>query len=110
MSDNNDDDITISGLRGYLFDALRGLKAGKMEVGTALAVAKIGEVLVDTAKVELRAMELSGRKKGTGFLKEVTEPTLLPAPAQVEGTPGTLPRRFFDGKPVEDVEPRDMQH
>lgn len=91
MSDSNGNSITD--LREHLFDALKLLKAGKLEVGAAKAIAQIGGVVIETAKVELKAMEQTGRRTGTGFLEQAGEPPKLEkAP---EGTPGTLPGTFF---------------
>lgn len=60
---------TIADLRTHLFDALRGLtdKDKPMEIERARAVSDIAQTIINTAKVELEHLKLTGGK-GTGFL------------------------------------------
>ena len=52
------DDITA--LRAALFDALRGVKAGTMELDKARAINELSKTLVDTAKVEVEYLRATG--------------------------------------------------
>jgi hypothetical protein len=56
-------------LRNHLFETLESLKDKDhpMEIERALAVAKVADTLVETAKVEVRFLEVAGGK-GTEFI------------------------------------------
>jgi hypothetical protein len=63
---------TIDDLRTHLFDALKGLKNKTMDIETAKAISDISQVIVNTAKVEVDHMKVSG-SKGSGFLENAPE-------------------------------------
>lgn len=65
----------IEDLRNHLFETLDALKdkENPMEIERAKAVAEVAGVIVDTAKVEVEVMKISGAT-GSGFVS-------LPAPA-----------------------------
>ncbi len=70
----------MTDLRDHLFATLEALqdKESPMEIDRAKAIADVGRVLVETAKVEvafLNAME--GKGTSTGFIESTRE---LPAP------------------------------
>lgn len=65
---------TVEDLRDHLFATLQGLRDGTISVEKAAAVANVGQVIVNSAKVEADMIKHSGIK-GTGFI-----PTQLPAP------------------------------
>lgn len=75
MSNPND----VSALRGLLFDTLRDLrdKEKPMEVDRARAISDVAKVLVDSARVEVEHMKLTGGD-GSGFIPE--QPKQLEAP------------------------------
>ncbi|HZP86635.1 MAG TPA: hypothetical protein VFB54_07420 [Burkholderiales bacterium] len=77
---------TIDDLRTHLFDTLKALrdKDNPMDVERAKAVAQVADVIVETAKVEVRHLEVTGGK-GSGF---IPEHPALPAP----GPAGSVPR------------------
>lgn len=52
----------INDLRAHLFDALKGLKDGTMDVGRAKAMSEIAQTIVNSAKVELEFIEATGAK------------------------------------------------
>jgi hypothetical protein len=52
----------INDLRAHLFDALKGLKDGTMDVGRAKAMSEIAQTIVNSAKVELEFIEATGSK------------------------------------------------
>lgn len=62
---------TINELRTHLFDALRGLgdKEKPMDLERAKAVAQVAQVIINSAKVEVDHMKVTG-SKGTGFMNE----------------------------------------
>jgi len=51
-------DITV--LRTHLFDTLRGIKDGSMEIETAKAINDIAQTIINTAKVEVDHMKIVG--------------------------------------------------
>ena len=53
-------DKTISDLRAALFDALQGVKNGTLDLEKARAVNEIGKTLIDSAKVEVEYLRVSG--------------------------------------------------
>lgn len=59
---------TIVDLRAHLFDALKGIKDKSMDIDTAKAISDIAQVIVNTAKVEVDHMKVSG-SAGSGFLE-----------------------------------------
>lgn len=76
----------IDDLRNHLFATLEALQDAEkpMEIERARAIADVGRVLVDSAKVEVRFLEVTGALKSTNFL-----------PVQIDTEPGPpAPRRF----------------
>jgi hypothetical protein len=67
---------TISDLRSHLFDALRGLsdKTHPMDIERAKAIADVSQVIINSAKVEVEHMKVSGGN-GSGFLADLREKT-----------------------------------
>jgi hypothetical protein len=80
----------VSALRGLLFDTLRDLrdKEKPMEVDRARAISDVAKVLVDSARVEVEHMKLTGGD-GSGFIpeqpKQITGPTNANTPRLVRG-------------------------
>lgn len=60
---------TITDLRGHLFAALRGLTDTKnpMDVDRARAVSDVAQVIINSAKVEIEHMKITG-DDGSGFI------------------------------------------
>lgn len=58
---------SIDDLRTHLFDALRGLKNGSVDVEKAKAMSDIAQTIINSAKVEVEYIKASG-SKGSGFL------------------------------------------
>lgn len=82
----------ITDLRNHLFATLEALqdKDDPMPVERAQAIASVGKVIVDSAKVEVLFLRATAAESGTGFLdapkeKDVTPPApgALPAPRLV---------------------------
>lgn len=62
----------ITDLRNSLFETIQMLKEGKIEVSQAKAISDIGQVIVNSAKVELDYVKAIDRPScGTGFISEV---------------------------------------
>ncbi len=74
---------TIKDLREELFKTLRGLtdKSDPMDIERAKAVADIGQTIINTAKVEIDFVRLSGGT-GTGFIEEMTGNGTPPLPTK----------------------------
>lgn len=61
----------LEDLRNHLFTALEGLSDEKnpMPIDRALAIAEVGQVIINSAKVEVDFLKLhDGRLKGSGFI------------------------------------------
>ncbi len=72
----------IDDLRNHLFETLEALKDDEqpMDIDRAKAIAEVGKVIVESAKVEVRFLEVTGAARGTGFLpSEPREAPQLPA-------------------------------
>ena len=72
-------DKTISDLRAALFDALQGVKNGTLDLEKARAVNEIGKTLIDSAKVEVEYLRVTGGGEST-FIEPTadTNPAALP--------------------------------
>lgn len=79
---------TIEELREHLFGALDGLRGGTMDIEKAKAVADVGRVIVDSAKVECEHMRITA-SEGSGFIPPAPreDSALPPPPAQPSATP-----------------------
>lgn len=62
----------IDDLRKHLFETLEGLrdKEHPMDLDRARTIADVGKVIVDSAKVEVDFMKVTGATQSTGFLPE----------------------------------------
>lgn len=78
---------TISDLRDHLFATIEGLrdKENPLAIDRAKAVAEVAQTIINSAKVEVEHMKVSGEIDGTGFiapaaLPDGTSPTEQAAP------------------------------
>jgi Cu/Zn superoxide dismutase len=62
----------INDLRAHLFDAIKGLKDGSIDIEKAKAMSDLAQVIVNSAKVEVDYAKATG-SKGSGFLEKSTE-------------------------------------
>ena len=71
----------ITELREHLFATLRALrdKDAPMDVDRARVISQVAATVIDSARVEVEHMRVTGEHAGTGF---------LPAPALPEGITG----------------------
>ncbi len=58
----------ISALRSALFETLRGVKAGTIEIDRAKAINDTARVIVDTARAEIDYIRVTGSTAGTDFI------------------------------------------
>lgn len=74
----------IDDLREHLFATLSALRDPKnpMEIERAKAIAFVGKVIVESAKVEVQHLELTGGR-GSGFLPDSQPASNLPRLASV---------------------------
>jgi hypothetical protein len=61
---------TINDLREHLFATLEGLrnKENPLDIERAKAVSEVAQTIINTAKVEVDHMKVSGEMYGTGFI------------------------------------------
>lgn len=59
----------INDLRAHLFEALKGLKDGTVDIEKAKAMSELAQVIVNSAKVEVDYAKATG-SKGSGFLEK----------------------------------------
>jgi hypothetical protein len=71
-------------LRNHLFAALEGLadEEKPLDLERAKAIADVGKVLVESAKVEVAFLKVTGATKSTNFLPDATEEPTTPKPAR----------------------------
>lgn len=62
---------TISDLREALFETLQGVKSGEMPIDRAKAVVEVGQVIINTAKVEIDYIKATDADVQSGFLESL---------------------------------------
>lgn len=77
---NND----ITELRSALFDTLRDLKAGKIDLDCAKAINETAQTIINTAKVEVDHMRVTGGY--SSFIAGADKPALIPGQTQTTVT------------------------
>jgi hypothetical protein len=68
--------MNVDALRQHMFDTLQGLKDKSMDIETAKAMAEVGQVLINSAKVEndfIRANNGGGSTFFGGEVKQITQ-------------------------------------
>lgn len=73
MENKND----ITELRQLLFETIRDVRANKIKPDEARIVSQVATVLVESAKAEVKYMEVTGDAKSLGFFPSGNQ---LPAP------------------------------
>lgn len=58
----------IQDLRNELFDTLKGVKEGKVEIDKARSVCDIAAVIIDSARAETEFVKLSDALSGSDFI------------------------------------------
>jgi hypothetical protein len=81
---------TINDLRAHLFDTLKALKdpVNPLDLDRAKAVADVARTIIETAKVEVSFLEVTGAADTTGFI-----PTERGLPAINAASPALAPLR-----------------
>jgi len=59
----------INDLRDHLFETLERLKEGDIDISTAKAMADVGQVIINSAKIEIDFIKATGSTKDSGFIK-----------------------------------------
>ena len=67
----------ITALRDVLFEVLKGVKDGSIDVEKAKAMNDTAQVLVNTAKVEIDYLKAVEARNGTGFIQPEAPNNLL---------------------------------
>lgn len=75
--------LDVTELRTQLFETMKDLRSPDkpMDIDRALAIAQVGQVIVNSAKTEVEYMKVAGGQ-GSGFI-----PTKLPAPGELKEPP-----------------------
>lgn len=87
----------INAMRTDLFDVLRGLKNGSIDVATAKAINETAQVLINSAKVEVDFLKVTNGKAGSGF---IPVPDATSSPARPALPPGHTANGVKDVKHV----------
>ena len=59
----------INDLRDHLFETLVRLKEGDIDIATAKAMSDVGQVIINSAKIEIDFIRATGSTKDSGFIK-----------------------------------------
>lgn len=70
---------TVIDMRDSLMEAIHLVKTGKLDVEKAKMMAELGQVLVNSAKVEVEQMKIGGTA-GTGFIPIPEGKIIAPEP------------------------------
>ncbi len=79
MSEKNN---TVNDLRDLLFETIRGVKDGKLDVSKAKAVSDVANAIISSAKVEVDFLRVTGSKQGSGFIPTAAAITHRLSPEQ----------------------------
>lgn len=92
MSDSTNN---ITELRGELFDTIKLLKQGKLQVDQARAVAELAGRVIDSAKAETEFVKAFGGRgvvPASGFIGHAPKPDTLDRQARITGPAATTPQ------------------
>lgn len=67
----------IQDLRNHLFETIEMLKDKDMDIDTALAIAKVSQVIIESAKVENQYQRITDRSKKSVFIEGTTNDTQI---------------------------------
>jgi|ADurb_Cas_03_Slu_FD_contig_61_580665_length_1097_multi_1_in_0_out_0_2 hypothetical protein len=68
----------ITDLRATLFDTLEAIKAGKLDIDRAKAINEVAQTIINTAKVEVDHMKISGGSGSEFIAGNEYQPPALP--------------------------------
>ena len=77
----------VEDLRNHLFEVIEGLKDGTFDIEKARMIADVGQVIVNSAKVEVDYLRVTGAAEGSGFIPDAPR-----GPAALDG--GKQPPRI----------------
>jgi glutamate synthase domain-containing protein 2 len=74
----------IEDLRNHLFATLEALQDEEkpMDIDRAKAIADVAQIIVNSAKIEVDFIKVTGRDQGTGFIPETVKHGLISSPSQ----------------------------
>ncbi len=74
-------------LRDHLFETIEALKDDEkpMEIDRAEAISEVAQTIINSAKVELQFLELTGQESQSDFLSPAKSDRLLPAARKPNG-------------------------
>jgi len=67
----------IEELRSILFDTIREVKRGEIDLDKAKAIENLSQTIINSAKVEVDYMRVTDKTTGTAFLEKKPEQELL---------------------------------
>lgn len=62
--------MDVNDLRDELFQALKDLRAGKINAEQAKGISEIGQTIVNSAKVEVDYARVTEQRSGSGFIPD----------------------------------------
>jgi len=80
----------INALRTHLFETLKGLKDGSIDVEKAKAVTQVADCIIDSAKVEVDFLRVTGANGSTGFIPSLAGPTTTPTQTGTKTVEGVV--------------------
>jgi hypothetical protein len=82
----------IKELREFLGEAMKDLKSGKMDIAKAKTISEIGQVIVNSAKVEVDFIKAAKVKDATDFISSAIIKPLQEAVKDIETPVKSLDR------------------
>lgn len=79
----------INALRSTLFDTLREVKAGTMDLDRAKTINDTAQVIINTAKAEVDFMKVTGSNSGTDFIPAAQRRPALETKGETPTATGT---------------------
>lgn len=77
MRDDHNDNITT--LRSHLFEAIRAVRAGTLDIDKARAINELSKTIVDTGKLEVDHIRATGDLRESPFIAPAIEGEHAPA-------------------------------
>lgn len=96
---------SMNDLRGHLFQTIEDLKNGKIDIEKSKAIADLGQVIVNSARLEVDAMKIISNADNTQLMKDaIKHSTVLCLNEPVEPTPTmTPPVKIAPASPLPDA-------
>ena len=68
----------ITALRAHLFDAIAAVKSGQMDLQQARTISELSQTIINSAKIEVDFMRVTGADRATTFISSEEAPPALP--------------------------------